>query len=50
MSLQRSNDYHPGLVRELCNLPAETELVEFKRNNSNPQEIGEYISALARFC
>ena len=47
MSLQRSNDYHPGLVRELCNLPAETELVEFKRNNSNPQEIGEYISALA---
>ena len=43
----RSNDYHAGLVRELCKLPRETEWVEFKGNNKNPQEIGEYLSALA---
>jgi predicted HTH transcriptional regulator len=36
-----------SLVRELCKLPQETEWVEFKVNNDNPQEIGEYISALA---
>lgn len=35
------------LVRELCKLPQETEWVEFKVNNCNPQEIGEYISALS---
>lgn len=40
-------DYLVGLVRELCKLPRETEWVEFKTNNSNPQEIGEYLSALA---
>lgn len=31
----------------LLALPAETEWVEFKHNNDNPQEIGEYVSALA---
>jgi predicted HTH transcriptional regulator len=36
-----------GLIRELQKLPKETEWVEFKRNNSDPQEIGEYISALS---
>jgi hypothetical protein len=30
----------------LKNLPKEYEWVEFKKNNSNPQEIGEYLSAL----
>ena len=42
-----------GLLRELQALPEETEWVEFKENNSNPEEIGEYISALANsaaFC
>lgn len=39
--------YLQSLVRELCKLPDETEWVEFKANNDNPQEIGEYISALA---
>ncbi|MBP7799665.1 MAG: hypothetical protein KA072_13680 [Thermoanaerobaculaceae bacterium] len=34
-------------MRELCRLPDETEWVEFKVNDFNPQEIGEYISALA---
>ena len=32
---------------ELLRLPAETEWVEFKRNNENPLEIGEYISAIS---
>ncbi|MCL2654496.1 MAG: putative DNA binding domain-containing protein [Coriobacteriia bacterium] len=35
------------LVRELLNLPAETEWVEFKHDNADPTGIGEYISALA---
>ena len=32
---------------ELLRLPAETEWVEFKHNNQNPQDIGEYISAIS---
>lgn len=35
------------LIDELRALPHENEWVEFKINNSNPQRIGEYISALA---
>jgi len=35
------------LIEELRALPQECEWVEFKVNNSNPQEIGEYISALS---
>lgn len=37
---------------ELLRLPAETEWVEFKYNNEDPQEIGEYLSAIsnARHC
>lgn len=34
-------------LTELLALPAETEWVEFKHNNSNPQEIGEYLSAIS---
>lgn len=47
MTLDRSTAYLQSLVRELSTLPRETEWVEFKVNNDNPQEIGEYISALA---
>ena len=47
MTTDRSNEYLAGLVRELCKQPAETEWLEFKRNNAEPQEIGEYLSALA---
>ncbi len=47
MSPNHSTEYLAGLVRELCKLPRETEWVEFKHNNAEPQEIGEYISALA---
>jgi ATP-dependent DNA helicase RecG len=35
------------LVRDLVALPRETESVEFKHNNWKPEEIGEYVSALA---
>ena len=34
-------------LRKVLELPTETEWVEFKHNNSNPQQIGEYISAIA---
>lgn len=44
---RRSAEYLAGLVRELVNSPAETPWLEFKRNNEDPQEIGEYISALS---
>lgn len=41
------NAYLAGLVQELLKLPRETEWLELKHNNSDPDEIGEYISALA---
>ena len=47
MTNSQDNDYLAGLVRELCKLPHETEWIEFKLNQSDPQTIGEYISALA---
>lgn len=36
-----------SLVRELVALPNETEWLEFKHNKVIPDEIGEYVSALA---
>jgi predicted HTH transcriptional regulator len=47
VTVDRDQEYLAGLVRELCKLPREIEWVEFKVNNSDPQTIGEYISALA---
>lgn len=47
MTLERNADYLISLVRELCKLPAETSWLEFKRNNADPQEIGEYLAALS---
>ena len=47
MSPYASTDYLQGLVTELRKLPAETGWVEFKENNSSPEEIGEYLSALS---
>lgn len=35
------------LLDSLRTLPNETEWVEFKHNNANPKEIGEYLSALS---
>lgn len=47
MTTQYSHDYLTSLVQELRKLPTETEWVEFKENRAEPEEIGEYISALA---
>ncbi len=35
------------LIKDLAALPKECEWVEFKVSNNNPQEIGEYLSALS---
>ncbi|MEK6334509.1 MAG: ATP-binding protein [Acidobacteriota bacterium] len=35
------------LLTSLLALPKETEWVEFKHNNDNPEDIGEYLSALS---
>lgn len=45
--MDRPVEYLVSLVRELCKLPAETEWVEFKVNVHEPEEVGEYVSALA---
>jgi len=47
MTTDRTTEYLVGLVRELRKLPGETGWVELKLNNADPQEIGEYLSALA---
>lgn len=50
MTVDRSTEYLLGLLQELRKLPRETEWVEFKHNNDNPEEIGEYLSALANIA
>ena len=47
MTTDRSPEYIASLIQELRKLPAETEWAEFKESNAEPEEIGEYISALA---
>jgi len=47
MNNNPSQEYLNGLVSELRKLPNETEWVEFKENNSDPEAMGEYISALS---
>ncbi len=47
MSIVRPDKYLMSVIREIRKLPCETEWVEFKKNASKPEEIGEYISALA---
>ena len=47
MTTERSREYLLSLLHELRGLPRETEWVEFKVDNDEPQAIGEYISALA---
>jgi len=42
-----TKEYLQQLLSELRKLSGETEWVEFKHNNADPQEIGEQISALA---
>lgn len=43
----RDERYWLSLAHELLALPGETGWLELKHNNAEPQEIGEYISALA---
>ena len=45
--MNESTDELNKLLGSLLLLPHETEWVEYKHNNSNPEEIGEYVSALA---
>ncbi|MDA8153773.1 MAG: putative DNA binding domain-containing protein [Acidithiobacillus sp.] len=47
MSLRRQDDDMFGILAELRKLPRETEWVEFKHNRADPEDIGEYLSALA---
>ncbi len=47
MTFNRDIEYYISIVHELCKLPHETEWVEFKHNNEDPTDIGEYISALS---
>ena len=47
MSSDRPADSLASLLHELGALPRETEWVEFKVNDAEPQAIGEQISALA---
>ena len=47
MIVDRSAEHFIALFRSLCRSSAETEWVEFKRDNDNPDQIGEYLSALA---
>lgn len=47
MTTDRSLAYLISLVNELRKLPRETEWVEFKVNDSEPHQIGEYLSALS---
>jgi hypothetical protein len=46
MSMERDSGYLSSLLQELCKLPTETSWLEFKRNNADPNEIGENIAAL----
>ncbi|MDA3788349.1 MAG: ATP-binding protein [Desulfobacula sp.] len=47
MIVKRSKEFLINLLSELRNLPAKTEWLEFKHQNDTPEEIGEYLSALA---
>ena len=42
-----STEYLCSLLEELVALPHETEWVEFKVNNAEPENIGQYLSALS---
>lgn len=45
--IERSQDEWRALVARLIALPKETEWVEFKLNNADPERIGKYVSGLA---
>jgi len=45
--ITEQQDYYTSLIEHLRRLPVETEWLEYKSNNTDPQMIGEYISALS---
>lgn len=45
--INENTEYYSNLIIRLSKLSSETEWLELKCNNENPQEIGEYISALS---
>jgi len=47
MAIIRQDQHLISLIHELRRLTSETEWVEFKHNNADPEEIGEYISAIS---
>ncbi|MDX9964112.1 ATP-binding protein [Desulfobacter postgatei] len=47
MSIKLQESELISMLSELRKLPTETEWLELKHNNEDPQEIGEYLSALA---
>jgi predicted HTH transcriptional regulator len=47
MNPPSTGEYLPDLVSELRKLPSETGWIEFKQNHANPEDIGEYLSALS---
>ena len=47
MTADRKDNELLQILHELRSFPRETEWVEFKHNNDDPQEIGAYISALS---
>ena len=46
--IDRTQDEWHALVARLRALPRETEWVEFKVNNKDPERIGRYVSGLER--
>jgi ATP-dependent DNA helicase RecG len=47
LTIERSQNYLISLLNELRSLSSETEWVEFKHNDTEAENIGRYISALA---
>ena len=47
MTTSNNSEYLCSLANEFRKLPRETEWLEFKVNKAEPEEIGEYISALS---
>lgn len=45
--MNSEQEYYVSLVERLRQMPEETEWLEYKVNNCEPELIGEYISALS---
>ena len=45
--MEAKQEYYKSLIELLRHLPKETEWLEYKVNNNEPELIGEYISALS---